>query len=284
MPGFNIVTTGGDAAKEQPSATFELNRAHRWKIQQLVVGAKSLITEANLVYVKSITLPAFNVEEEIIKGGSISYKFAKGINWEDVTVVFYDVEGILEQIEKIRQLVWTPDSGLMAANDYKGITEFWLTNGDGDPTRKFFLENSWVKNISHSDLTYTSSDIKEVTLVISYDWAREEPGDGRKEYDYTKDAYKGENEGKADTDLKRGGKNDLRSGTSPKSAEELKKPGKSGPRSPAQEKADAAKAAKSEKDAKNKVSQREQQAVQALAGAGLKGDAIQKTMDANFRP
>lgn len=247
MPGFNIGSSG-QGSEEQPGSTFELHRVHRWKIHQLIAGgSQSLLTSDDLLYAKSITLPAFNVEEESVRGGSIAYKFAKGINWDDVTVVFYDVFDLLPNIEKMRQTVWTPEEGLKVANNYKGDSEFWLLNGYGDAVRKFILRNSWVKAISHSELTYTNSDIKEVTLTISYDWAEEDVGDKPGQYTFKDDVPEGSVPYKKDTQR---GWPQPRFGDVPDNLDDLRRDGESKPKNPAKERAAQEKA---ERDAKRKA-------------------------------
>lgn len=173
MPGFNVAD-GKD--RSQPSSTIETHRSHRWRINRLVNtgDGPDLFSQDLRIYAKSVSLPSFSADEEIVLGGSITYKFAKGINFEDVKVTFYDVFGILDAIKKSMATVWSTEKGLGTAAKYKGISEFQLLNSDGDPTYAFILKNSWIKNVTHSDLSFDSSSIKEVTLTISYDWAEED--------------------------------------------------------------------------------------------------------------
>jgi hypothetical protein len=166
MPGFNI---GG---QEGPSNTTELYRTYRWFIETMMVDGRSMLNPYKLLYVKSIQLPGFNIEEEMIQGSAIKYKFAKTVNWDDVLVTFYDTEGIMEGLKSWQDLVWTPELGVQPASKYKGVTTFVLTNGEGSPTGfTFILRNCWPKSIKHGSLSYDSSEIKLVELTLSYDWA-----------------------------------------------------------------------------------------------------------------
>lgn len=182
MPGFNI-----ESGKDSNSAHIggsDLNRASRWRIKSLVFGSgtdySNVLNDRGLLFAKSLTLPTYSVEEESVLGGSINYKVAKTVTWDDVKVTFYDLahkndvnKSILGQLYKARQKLWTPDKGLHQASDYKGESTFILTDGDGNPTWSFTLVNSYIKSINHSELSYETSSIKEVTLTISYDWAIE---------------------------------------------------------------------------------------------------------------
>lgn len=164
MPGFNI--GGGD--NNDPSSRSEVNRAHRWRIITL---GENLINRDELVFAKTLQLPNFAVEEEMITSAAIKYKFAKTVNWEDVTVQFYDSLGLFSELEKWRSLVWTPTDGIKPASEYKKQSMFGLTQGDGSITHSFVLHGSWPKTITHSALSYESSDFKYIDLVLSYDFA-----------------------------------------------------------------------------------------------------------------
>jgi hypothetical protein len=166
MPGFNI---GGGGGGSEPSNSSNLNRNHRWRIISL---GESIIPRTALIFVKSLQLPAFTVEEEIVTGAAIKYKFAKTVNWEDVLITFYDNVGLIDDLLKWQKLVYDSGAGIKLANDYKKSSSFELTDGAGKSAgSQYFLINSWPKNISHSQLSYEDSEIKLVNMTLSYDWA-----------------------------------------------------------------------------------------------------------------
>jgi hypothetical protein len=165
MPGFNI---GSDASSEA-SITVTTHRSHRWRITSLGEG---LINKPTMLYAKSIQLPGFSIEEEIVVGASIKYKFAKTVNWEDVSLSFYDVMGMIGDMRTWQDKVYTNGEGINSANDYKKTSSFILTDGVGESTGPTFtLKNSWPKSISHSELSYDNSEIKLINMILSYDWA-----------------------------------------------------------------------------------------------------------------
>ncbi|MEM3000625.1 MAG: hypothetical protein QXU32_00630 [Nitrososphaerales archaeon] len=164
MPGFNIGgSTGPPIAPKK-----DLHRAHRWRI----VTLGGFVTRDNLLYARTLTLPTFSVEEELVMGSSIKYKFAKAINWEDVRVSFYDIIGLYEDLVKWQDAVYTPTTGINVADSYKRDSIFELVDGMGNMAGlQHILKNSWPKSISHSELNYESSGIKLIELTLSYDWA-----------------------------------------------------------------------------------------------------------------
>lgn len=172
MPGFNI---GGGSA-EDPSSTKETHRSHRWRIETL---GELQDSSRNFLYAKTLQLPNFTVDEEIYIGASVKYKFAKSVNWEDVTISFYDVFGLYEQVIGWQNLVYTPSEGVKSAESYKKETRLVMIGGNGQQTGpRYVLKNSWPKSVSHSPLSYESSEIKLLTVVLSYDYVDIQLGGG----------------------------------------------------------------------------------------------------------
>lgn len=165
MPGFNI-TGAGNELEPSPMPGNDIHRAHRWRISQL--GDVSSRTVK--LYAKSLTLPGFTVDEEVVDGASLKYKFAKMVNWEDVSIEFYDVFSVFESLRAWQDQVFTPATGIRPAGDYKKLSSFVLTDGAGEDIRPFTLHGSWPKQLSHSPLSYESSELKLVSLVLSYDF------------------------------------------------------------------------------------------------------------------
>lgn len=162
MPGFNI--GGGDG----PSNSPDLHRSHRWEI----INLGGYVRSEHRMCAKSLSLPTFAAEEEIVMGAAIKYKFAKAINWEDVQLSFYDTVGLYASLLKWQDAVYTADAGIKPASSYKADAAFTLVDGDGFPIgQEITLKNSWPKSISHSPLSYESSDIKQIDITLSYDWA-----------------------------------------------------------------------------------------------------------------
>lgn len=164
MPGFNIGGSG-----EGPPNTVETLRQHRWRI--LTLGPVGARESSRLVIAQSLQLPNVNIEEQVIQGALIAYKFAKTVKWDDATVTFYDTFGLLRELETWRDEVYTDAAGIQSHSDYKQDSEFELLRADGEVDVRIRLKNSWPKNIAHGPLSYGSSDIKIITLTLSYDYA-----------------------------------------------------------------------------------------------------------------
>jgi hypothetical protein len=165
MPGFMFEGQSEFSPSHQIGGGKDIHRVHRWRIDSLVgEGVADL-----KMYAKSIGLPSISMEVESGPGASMDYKFASKANFEDVTVVFYDVDGLYKKLEEMKSKVWTPDKGVGLANDYKAESVFILQTPE-EEWLKFKLINSWVKALSHDNLTYESSDFKTVSVTLAYDW------------------------------------------------------------------------------------------------------------------
>lgn len=157
---------------------------YTWDIDNILESSPNII---NIIKIglKDCTLPTFTVSKETIEGANIEYKFAKSITWEDVTVAWYDVEGLYEVILEWRKSIWDAGDtdqnigGLQQADKYKKNTVINSyigshLGGFSSKYQKYTLVNSWPSSIKYGDLTYTSSEVKSVTVTITYDWAVEQ--------------------------------------------------------------------------------------------------------------
>lgn len=168
MPGFSIGNNGGGG----PSNTVETLRENRWIIRQL-----GPVKPEEVIYAKELTLPEIRIDRYEVLGGLLYYKFAKSVKWEDAIVTFYDTGKILNELTRWRDLVYTNEEGIKShspAGGYKKTCEFLLLGGAdiNEPINVITLENAWPATISHGRLSYTSSEIKIVTVNIAYDYSR----------------------------------------------------------------------------------------------------------------
>jgi hypothetical protein len=124
------------------------------------------------LFAQSIQLPSLAFEEEKVAGGASNYyKIAKRATWENVTVKFYDVYGLYRIYKDWQDKIWTPQHGILPASEYKGTAEFALTDAEGEDIQNYRLINAYPVNVSHGDLSYTSADIKLLTVTYSFDYA-----------------------------------------------------------------------------------------------------------------
>lgn len=162
MPGFNVRRiTIGDVK--------DVHRSHRWAIYSIAGKVRD-----QWFYAKELTPPSISFEEEVVKGASVEYKFPKSVKYDDVPMTFYDVHGFYKELDEMHKGVWTPKKGIRPAAEFMGDTIFGTTDGSGVIIDQWTLKNSYIKELSHSPLSYGNTDLKTVSLVVSYTWAEYE--------------------------------------------------------------------------------------------------------------
>lgn len=175
MPGFII----GDTKQNKAPVNFNLNTVTDeyytnffWDVSKILdqtlenkPGPKSLLA------LKDCKLPTFTVEEEKVLGSSVEYKFAKKVNWDDISMTWYDNFGLLKIMKIWMNSVFTFKYGMALASSYKKESKILVYTPSVSSRQTYTLNQSWPKSIKFGDLSYTSSDIKVVEATISYDFA-----------------------------------------------------------------------------------------------------------------
>lgn len=164
MPGFKI-SPNVDSNVRPPSAIVY---SYTWDVSALV--GKNSADNGLLVYVRECGLPNFSIEEESVTT-SIKYKMAKSISWDDIDLVFYDLNGTAKFLDQYKSKVWTESSGIRPAQEYQFNSIINVYDSTGKQEAKWTLNNSWIKSIKQSNLTYESSTPHVITATIVYDWA-----------------------------------------------------------------------------------------------------------------
>jgi hypothetical protein len=128
-----------------------------------------------VVLAKDVSLPTYSATKEEVEGSSLQYKYASGVRWEDVRITFYHVRAggtdTLTRLHGWRSSVWTPTLGLQSPDKYKNNSVITVYDSGWEEVYRWMLIGSWPQSIKEGDLTYTSSDVKVVEVVLSYDWA-----------------------------------------------------------------------------------------------------------------
>lgn len=170
MPGFAINQTDSSTSIDHQA---EFHRAHRWQIENLgipfSINASSVFRPR--LYAKTLELPSLSFEEEKVDGASLKYKFPKRANWDNITVSFYDVQGIHNRFHLWQQSIWTPEEGLKPAADFKGTAVFLLTDGSGEEMQRYTLVGCYPTKVSHSELSAASSEVKLLNVTYAFDYA-----------------------------------------------------------------------------------------------------------------
>jgi hypothetical protein len=177
MPGFKISGSETDSsnafhAPVNPQGDFL--RANRWTIVRMFNTAGNNESK-NIFYAKSVDLPERTVEIEDITTPGGTYKFAKSVKYGDLKITFYGTSNLVEFLNGIItgagniSGVHNKSKGILDFNKYFNTIDIVQHRGDitegHDVKYKFF--NCVPINISHEQLTYTSSEVYSITITFA---------------------------------------------------------------------------------------------------------------------
>lgn len=178
MPGFAINGLNTENSN-LVSTRQDIYLSYCWEIP-IVIGEYGIKTDSSgtgdsaLLMLKDATLPTFTVVKDSYLAGSLEYKYAKSVVWDDIKVTWYDTLNMIKIMDKWRASVWSASEGLKAASSYKKNTVMKYFLPDGSGINSYTLQGSWPSQIRSGDLTYTSTEAKIVEVTLSYDWATED--------------------------------------------------------------------------------------------------------------
>lgn len=139
--------------------------------------------------VKSATKPKFSISETEHNFLNHKFKYPAKVTWEDVTIVITDavepngtnaLMAILNASgyrAPVGPSVSAGSEQAQTVSKRKAVAALGKViirqiDADGLTVESWELHNAWVKSGEFGDLDYDSEDPLNVTMVISYDWAR----------------------------------------------------------------------------------------------------------------
>jgi hypothetical protein len=173
MPGFQISRPDGNSAMGYgPDTNHEYIYTYTWTVPWVIgVGSGSIGSPTRIA--RTVTTPTISIGIETKQGASLEYKFAKNVSYDDVKMTFYEDYGFIQTMNKWRESVWSPETGLTQSNDYKKetIIDIFGPHDSINELYSWVLYGSWPSTIRHGELTYTNSDVNIVEVTVTYDYA-----------------------------------------------------------------------------------------------------------------
>lgn len=167
MPGFIINANENNAAPTTPKNSDWL-RTHRFKLSEFF-GVRLDANE--FLSVKDVKLPDKSMSDLKISTPGTTYSFAKQASYSDLEITFYGSEDVLLKCLQFADKVHDVREGLHDYNDYKGSVSIKVfTDGNGKAAVEYKYINAYISSVKHSQLTYTSSEIYSISLVIKFDY------------------------------------------------------------------------------------------------------------------
>jgi len=139
------------------------------------------MVNSNWYWVKSVTKPSFDITSNEYQLINHKFKYPGIVTWADIDITIVDSKdlkkgkGLYDQLNKI---------GYNLAGEKDGISKTeaiaqkpstgWLIQqlgADGVAIETWELINPWIKSVKFGDLDYSSDDLVDITITISYDSA-----------------------------------------------------------------------------------------------------------------
>lgn len=162
MPGFKILD-GQDGIQLPNKVVY----SYTWQ-SELLAGLEIKNGE---IYLREVDQPQFSYETETIKTSNASYEFPSGIKWKDIKVSFYNTDEVMTKLIDQSKRTWDVIDGLQVANDFMGRSVINVYYGDDELAYQWILENSWIKSVDPSKLTYEDSGMNDISVTLAYTWA-----------------------------------------------------------------------------------------------------------------
>lgn len=174
MTGFIINDQGNDKYDAKLSVgRGDWHRDHRFRLTSFFNNIDSSFKDY-LNQVKDITLPDKEIDELSIKTPGTTYKFPKQANYSDLKIKFYSNSSFLSKVQSISENVHSISEGVGDYNKHMDLVAISIF-GTGNVARdrqliKYRYFNSWISSITHGDLSYSSNDIKIITVNVKFSY------------------------------------------------------------------------------------------------------------------
>jgi len=149
------------------SSTLEPLRKFRFTIQ--------LGDESNLWYAKNVTQPSVDISVSEYQLLNHKIKYPGIATWNDIDINIVDVGGkgksYYDKLKKIGYKFNGSNDGIEKQHYAAKPVLITKIDSKGAPIEIWTLFNAFIKSIKYGDLDYSSDELLDITLTISYDSA-----------------------------------------------------------------------------------------------------------------
>jgi len=170
MPGFRVGTNNSELNRLNPApSTTDFLRSHRYKLLKFFDIATD--NRQGFLAVKDISLPDKKVKSTSVKTIGTEYKFASQASYTDLKMNFYGTKNLLTALEEYADQPHNLAEGIGDFNTYKGAIEFVIfSEPDRTDGVKYVYQNAFVSEVTHGQVSYGTSDIKDIGVTIEFDF------------------------------------------------------------------------------------------------------------------
>ena len=131
-------------------------------------------------WVKSVDKPSFEINSNEYLLINHKIKYPGVLTWNDITITMVDIGGLVGKLEKYigQAEYFNPNKGSVKSGIKKagydgknGVLQIQQLDSAGKTVEDWHLYGAFIKSINYGQLEYSSDDLNEVQMVLSYDYA-----------------------------------------------------------------------------------------------------------------
>ena len=142
------------------------------------------MVNSNWYWVKSVTKPSFDITSNEYQLINHKFKYPGIVTWADIDITIVDSKefgnskGLYNQLSKIGYNLGGSSDGISKTKAIEAKVnkddvnwQIQQLGADGVAIETWELINPWIKSVKFGDLDYSSDDLVDITITISYDSA-----------------------------------------------------------------------------------------------------------------
>jgi len=142
------------------------------------------MVNSNWYWVKSVTKPSFDITSNEYQLINHKFKYPGIVTWADIDITIVDSKefgnskGLYNQLSKIGYNLGGSSDGISKTKAIEAKVnkddvnwQIQQLGADGVAIETWKLINPWIKSVKFGDLDYSSDDLVDITITISYDSA-----------------------------------------------------------------------------------------------------------------
>mgnify|MGYP003627835508 CR=1 FL=1 len=141
------------------------------------------MVNSNWYWVKSVTKPSFDITSNEYQLINHKFKYPGIVTWADIDITIVDSKefgnskGLYGQLSEIGYNLGGSSDGISKTKAIAaelgnvGGWQIQQLGADGVAIETWKLINPWIKSVKFGDLDYSSDDLVDITITISYDSA-----------------------------------------------------------------------------------------------------------------
>ena len=171
----------------------------KFRFRVMFGGSAGSAANKIIWWAKSVDKPKMQIEPTEHKFMGHTFKFPGSVKWDEISLVLVDPvseDAAQQTLSIISDAGYVfPEAGyalgeegtksfktMNKAKSVAALGEFVIEqlDAEGVPVETWTLHNAFFTSVQFSDLSYESEDLSDITLSVTYDWAKLTSGESYK--------------------------------------------------------------------------------------------------------